>query len=207
MRILILGSSGMLGSRVVERALAAGHELTLLVRRQPELRPNPLLHIVVGDVRRTDLAALLADQDAVIQMLGVGGKGNGQPTDICAVGTRRLIEGIGDRPTRLIAVSNIGAQGSGTAFFRKFVLPLFVRWLVPIIRDKQVMEKELASSTTRWTAVRFPEFVDKPANKPLRFSHTGNELGFKVALDDAADVLLWLCGENAYLGDAICVSN
>lgn len=207
MRILILGSTGMLGSRVVERAFAAGHELTLLVRRQPDARPDPRIKIVIGDVRRTDLAPLIAEQDAVIQTLGVGGKGNGQPTDICAVGTRRVIEAIGAKSTRLIAVSNIGAHGSGTAFFRKFVLPLFVRWLVPIIRDKEIMEDELAASPTRWTSVRFPEFVDKPAAKPLRFSHTANDLGFKVSLDDAADVLVWLCGENSYLGEAISVSN
>jgi nucleoside-diphosphate-sugar epimerase len=207
MRIFILGSTGMLGSRVVERALAAGHALTVLVRRQPDTKPDPRVKIVVGDVRRTELAPLLADQDAVIQTLGVGGKGTGQPTDICAAGTRKLIEAIGDKPTRLIAVSNIGAHGSGTVFFRKFVLPLFVRWLIPIIRDKEIMENELAASPTRWTAVRFPEFVDKPAAKPLRFSYTGNELGFKIALDDAADVLIWLCSEDSYLGEAISVSN
>jgi nucleoside-diphosphate-sugar epimerase len=207
MRIFILGSTGMLGSRVVERALAAGHELTVLVRRQPDTKPDPRVKIVVGDVRRTELAPLLAGQDAVIQSLGVGGKGTGQPTDICAAGTRKLIAAIGDKPMRLIAVSNIGAHGSGTAFFRKFVLQLFVRWLIPIIRDKEIMEDELSASSTRWTSVRFPEFVDKPAAKPLRFSHTGKELGFKVTLDDAADVLIWLCGEDAYLGEAISVSN
>ncbi len=208
MKILLLGASGTLGRTVLNEGVRAGHEITVLIRTPEKLGVVPQgVKVVVGDVLTTQLEPLVAGVDAVVQSLGVGGKGDGKATSICADGNRRLLTAIGDRSTRMVAVSNIGVDGSGTAFFRKFVLPVFVRWLQPIIADKENMERDLRASRTRWTAVRFPAFSEKPAEGGPRFSRTGVELGFTINLESAAQVLLWLAGSDAYKGEAVCVSD
>lgn len=68
MRILVAGASGFLGSRLVERLTADGHQVTRLVRR-PARTP---------DERQWDPAAaqldpaVVADADAVINLAGAG---------------------------------------------------------------------------------------------------------------------------------------
>lgn len=196
----------MLGAAVLRRALAAGHEVTVLARDASKFGADVQnARIVAGDVRTADLAPLLAGQDAVIQSLGVGGKGDGRPTDICATGVRRVLAAMGTRPVRLIAVSNTGVQGSGGLIVR--ALPLFVRWLRPIVDDKEQMEAVLRASGARWTAVRMPGLADrKPKGKP-RFSGNGKGLGFSVSLENAADVLISLAGSHRYIREAVSISD
>ncbi len=196
----------MLGAAVLRRALAAGHDVTVLARDASKFGADVQnARIVAGDVRTADLAPLLAGQDAVIQSLGVGGKGDGRPTDICATGVRRVLAAMGTRPVRLIAVSNTGVQGSGGLIVR--ALPLFVRWLRPIVDDKEQMEAVLRASGARWTAVRMPGLADrKPKGKP-RFSGNGKGLGFSVSLENAADVLISLAGSHRYIREAVSISD
>ena len=198
----------MLGGAVLEAGVSAGHDMTVLVRTPEKLKPCPAsVRIVEGDVLTAQLESLVADADAVIQSLGVGGKGDGKPTSVCTMGTRRLLVAIGDRDTRFVAVSNIGVDGSGTAMFRKLILPYFIKWLQPIIEDKTQMEQDLFASRIRWTAARFPALSEKPAKGGPRFSRTGEGLGFTLNLESAAQVLLWLATSNAYCGEAICISD
>ncbi|MEV0398013.1 TIGR01777 family oxidoreductase [Polymorphospora rubra] len=68
MRILIAGSSGFLGSRLVAHLTDEGHEMLRLVRREPrgpdEVRWNPS----AGELDR----AVLAGVDAVVNLAGAG---------------------------------------------------------------------------------------------------------------------------------------
>lgn len=206
MKILLLGATGMLGAVVLRRALAAGHEVTVLARDASKFGADVRnARVVTGDVRTADLSPLLDGQDAVIQSLGVGGKGDGRPTDICAMGVRRLLSAMGTGPIRLVAVSNTGVQGSGGFIVR--ALPFFVSWLRPIVDDKEQMEAALRASSTRWTAVRMPGLADrKPKGKP-RFSSNGRGLGLTVSLENAADVLILLAGSDQYIREAVSISD
>ncbi|MBL8177878.1 MAG: NAD(P)H-binding protein [Bryobacterales bacterium] len=206
MKILLLGATGMLGAVVLRRALAAGHQVTVLARDASKFGADvKSANIVVGDVRTADLSSLLDGQDAVIQSLGVGGKGDGRPTDICATGVKRVLAAMGTRPIRLIAVSNTGVQSSGGLIIR--ALPLFVRWLRPILEDKEQMEAALRASSAHWTAVRMPGLADrKPIGTP-RFSGDGKDLGFTVSLENAADVLISLAGNEQYVRQAVSISD
>lgn len=206
MKILLLGATGMLGAAVLRRALAAGHQVTVLARDAGKFGADvKSANIVMGDVRTADLAPLLDGQDAVIQSLGVGGKGDGRPTDICATGVRRLLAAMGTRPIRLIAVSNTGVQGSGGLIVR--ALPVFVGWLRPIVEDKEQMEAALRASSARWTAVRMPGLADRKPKGAARFSGNGKGLGFTISVEVAADVLISLAGSDQYLREAVSISD
>lgn len=68
MRILIAGSSGFLGSRLVARLRSGGHEVVRLVRRSPngpdEIRWDP----TAGRLDR----AVVSDVDAIVNLAGAG---------------------------------------------------------------------------------------------------------------------------------------
>src|SRR5229473_2929062 len=75
MNLLILGATGGTGRLVVEQALAAGHNVTALVRSPERLAlRNPNLHVIAGQV--TDPSAVsraLNGADALISTLGGNG--------------------------------------------------------------------------------------------------------------------------------------
>ncbi|MEQ1833624.1 MAG: NAD-dependent epimerase/dehydratase family protein, partial [Candidatus Eisenbacteria bacterium] len=58
MRILLLGSAGLLSGAAREAFLAAGHDVTVLSRGQRPVEAQPRLHAIRAD--RTDAAALAA---------------------------------------------------------------------------------------------------------------------------------------------------
>jgi len=75
MKVAVLGAAGKLGQRIVESALARGHEVTAVARNfgpPGETVPDPpLLHRVVCDLGDTSaLEAALAGQDAMISAAG-----------------------------------------------------------------------------------------------------------------------------------------
>lgn len=70
MRLAVTGATGFVGSHLLDRALAAGHEVTALTRRDQPARPG------VAWVRgalddRTALSSLCQGADAVIHIAGV----------------------------------------------------------------------------------------------------------------------------------------
>ena len=70
MRLAITGGTGFVGSHLVDCALAAGHEVTALTRR--EQAPRARVTWVSGDLHdRTALERLVSDADAVIHVAGV----------------------------------------------------------------------------------------------------------------------------------------
>ena len=72
MRVTVLGATGATGSLVVPAALAAGHEVTVLVRDPARLRDvDPAVHVEVGDARDPESAArAVAGAEAVISTIG-----------------------------------------------------------------------------------------------------------------------------------------
>jgi hypothetical protein len=93
------------------------------------------------------------------------------------------------RVSRIVCMSNVGADGSGSWFANHVVIPGFVRWLRPIIEDKNRMEAGLRGSTATWCSVRLPNIVEGP-ERPLRVSADGRGIGLSVTAASAARFLL-----------------
>ena len=168
MRVLLLGATGYSGKAVLAEAIKQGHKVTVLVRDASKV---PIQHtnltIVEGDVLDPGVvASVLHKQQAVIQCLGLGGKGDGKPSTFISDATKIMVAEMEKQNVkRLIAMSNVGA-GSSIAFqpwfFRKIILPYFMKWLQAIIDDKNRMEPVIMDSNLDWTIVRCPNIVDKP---------------------------------------------
>lgn len=70
MKLAITGGTGFVGSHVIDAALAAGHEIAALTRREQAPRPN--LHWISGNLEdRAALKLLVQDADAAIHVAGI----------------------------------------------------------------------------------------------------------------------------------------
>src|SRR5687767_8690950 len=112
MRLTVFGASGGTGRATTDRALAAGHQVTAVVRRPGTVSARPGLDVVViPDLADTAaVTAAVRGRDAVISALGTAAKG---PVTVCADGTRAILTAMTPAGVRrLLAVSAHGAAES-----------------------------------------------------------------------------------------------
>ncbi len=192
MRLAVFGATGATGQRVVAQALEAGHEVVALVREpgRVALRHERLTVLGGSPVEVADVERCVAGADAVVHCLGIGGKGDGRPTTLVSDSVKVVLAAMARLGVpRIVCMSNVGAGGSGTWLANRVVIPLFLRWLRPIIEDKDRMEAALRESGVAWVSVRLPNIVDGP-ERPVRVSADGRGLGLSITAASAARFLL-----------------
>jgi uncharacterized protein YbjT (DUF2867 family) len=192
MQLAIFGATGLTGSHVVAQALARGHTVTALVRdaRRVSLS-HPQLVVSGGNpTAPSDVERCIAGADAVIHCLGIGGRGDGTRTTLISDSVVVVLEAMERQHVRrIVCMSNIGVGGSGTWFANRIVIPLVLRWLLPIIADKERMEAALRASRAEWVAVRLPSIIAGP-DAPVRSSIDGRGIGRTITAASAARFLL-----------------
>jgi putative NADH-flavin reductase len=213
MKIIIFGATGFSGQAILEEAIKQCHEVTILVRDASKIQSRyNNINIVEGNVLDPEVvASVLHHQEAVIQCLGVGGKGDGKPTTFISDATKIIVEEMEKQQIkRLIAMSNVGA-GNSLAFqpwfFTKIILPYFMKWLKVIIDDKNRMEPIIMNSELDWTIVRCPNIVDKTPKDNIHATLDGKGLKLAVTLDDMAEFIINQITDNAYSRQAPSISN
>jgi uncharacterized protein YbjT (DUF2867 family) len=209
MKILVFGASGLTGGIVVDLALKRGDQVFVLTRDASKFshrRPN--LEIIEGSASSMpDIYAALDGVDAVIHCLGIGGKGQGLSTTVVSESVKATLDAMEKRGVRrIVCMSNVGAGNSGTWFYNRVVLPVFLRWLKPIIEDKNRMEATLKSSYLDWVSVRLPNIVSGPAKK-VRTSQDGKGIGISITAESTAEFLLQQVSENIWLRKTPSISN
>jgi putative NADH-flavin reductase len=107
--IVLIGSTGMIGQRILHEALERGHGVTAVMRdtsRTGEQRPN--LDYRTGDIFKPDtIAAAAVDHDVVVDAYGPGQTGD---PNLLVKAAHALIEALTRiEPIRLIAVSGAGS--------------------------------------------------------------------------------------------------
>jgi putative NADH-flavin reductase len=213
MKIVIFGATGFSGKAILKETLSQQHQVTVLVRNKSSiLVQDKNLNIVEGNVLdKHTVAEVLKNSDAVIQCLGVGGKGNGKLTTFISDATKIIVEEMEKQQIkRLIAMSNVGA-GNSLAFqpwfFTKIILPYFMKWLKVIIDDKNRMEPIIMNSELDWTIVRCPNIVDKTPKGNVHATLDGNGLKLAVTLGDMAEFIIHQLTDSAYSKQAPSISN
>ncbi len=108
MKIALFGSTGRIGTRILNEALGRGHKVTAIVRdasQQTVKRPN--LEYKTGDVLKPESVAIATKgSDAVISAYGPGA---GDANQIVTA-AQALVEGVGtNHPMRLIVVGGAGS--------------------------------------------------------------------------------------------------
>lgn len=161
MRLALFGATGRTGRLVVERALAAGHELIALARAPERLAPAERLTVVVGDATDPSAVAQTVDEaDAIVSTLG---HARGSPPDLLQTWARRCVQAMRKRGVRRVVVltgAAVRAPGDQPSLPHRAARAL-VRLLAPtVLRDSEEMVAILRSSGLDWTIVRAPRLTD-----------------------------------------------
>ncbi len=156
-RIVVVGGTGFVGRYVVARLASAGHRVVVPTRRRETAKHLILLPTV--DVVEVDvhdpraLAALLADADAVINLVGILNESAGATFAGAHVElTRKVIAACaGAGVTRLLHMSALGADAAGPSFYQQ---------------SKGKAEELVMASPLRWTIFR-PSVIFGPGDSFL----------------------------------------
>jgi len=187
MKLVIFGATGSVGRHVVRQAVEAGHDVTTFARHDGAF--DGVARRLRGDVlNRDDVAAAVRGQDAVIIVLGDGGKGR-----VRSRGTANVIAAMKDAGVRrLVCQSTLGAGDSAgnLNFFWRYVM--FGLLLRRAYRDHQLQEEQVRQSGLDWTIVRPAAFTDGPETGKLRtgFGADATGLTLKVSRADVARFIL-----------------
>jgi nucleoside-diphosphate-sugar epimerase len=220
MHITVLGANGRIGRQVVQQALAAGHEVSAVIRESSgsaaalaQLERVPpgaagRLRVVVADPRKApELAAAMVGSDAVLS--GIGPRARKDPDRIASTATRAAIGAMRAAEVRRIVVVSaapIGSPAGGSFVFRRIARPILRALVREVYTDLERMEAELRGSGLDWTAVRPPRLTDGP--------HTGTQKvlpgrlapGFLVSRADVADTMLRALDDPATISTHVGVS-
>ena len=213
MKLLIFGATGFSGQAILKLALSKGYQVTVLVRNKSTITiKHDNLTVIQGKVLdRNDVKKALEHQDAVIQCLGVGGKGDGKPTTFISEANKIIVDEMEkQKVSRLIAMSNVGAGNSLSFqpwFFTKFILPYFMKWLKVIIDDKNRMEPTIMNSELEWTIVRCPNIVEKTPKGNVHTTLDGKGLKLSITLGDMAEFIIHQLTDSTYSKQAPSISN
>ena len=167
MRVVIFGPTGGTGRRLVERAIAEGHQVTAFVRNPSRMTArHRRLRIVVGDAFDPEkVGEAVAGNEAVLCVLGSRQPSNplhprrpGDPYGVASAGSTNIVAAMKEHGLeRLVCQSAWGVgeskqhPGLAGAFFMKVLVP-------PLLRDeyadKEAQEETVRQSDLGWTIVR-----------------------------------------------------
>lgn len=213
MKVVVFGATGFSGKAVLQELISEQMEVTAFVRTKAALADDARqVTVVEGDVfDRRAVAGVLEGCDAVIQCLGVGGKGSGKRTTLVSDATRLIVDEMTQRKVRrLIAMSNVGAGNSASFlpwYFRKLILPYFMQWLQVIIDDKNRMEPIIMQSELDWTILRCPNIVDKAPKGTWHATLDGKDLTLSITRADLAKFMVQLLKNGDFIRQAPSISN
>ncbi|WP_415952331.1 NAD(P)-dependent oxidoreductase [Streptomyces sp. KLOTTS4A1] len=201
MKLTVFGATGGIGREIVRQALAAGHEVTAVVRDPARLSvQGERLEVFRSDLSDAEeLRAAVAGRDAVLSGLGARGLKDARE-GIAARLTRpvlRAMEAEGVRRLLVVSAAPLApAPARREPLADRVMLGMVGRLLKPVYDDLRAMEDELARSATDWTSVRPPRLQDKPLRGVYRRETGGNPRSARfIGRADVAHAMLAMVEE------------
>ena len=203
MHVLVVGATGRVGRRVVERLLDAGHDVSGL-SRDPSALPATV-HTVAGDVRDPGVvreALTAGDGDLVEAVVSTLGTPPGEAVDdTLSAGVRTLVDAMGDLGVeRLVAVAAAGvldAPGGGLRLDAEGFPP----FLSGVAEQHRAVYQMLTDSSLQWTLVCPPNMPDGDATGQARVETDRlPDGGTQVTTGDVAAFVVRTLAEGEPLG-------
>ncbi len=221
MKLTIIAATGGVGRELLEQAVAAGHDVTAVVRNPGKLSRQ--VRAVTADLAAPDPAALesaIAGADAVLSGLGphsnsdAGIASQGTPAVVAAMkatGVRRIVAvsaaPVGTVPTP--SRPRPPKHDPGDGFFMRHLLSHIANArLGKVFADLAQMEDILAESGLDWTVIRPPQLTGKPLTGTYRTAYGQNlKGGLSVPRADVAHLMLRVPGQPETIGHAIGIAS
>jgi uncharacterized protein YbjT (DUF2867 family) len=221
MKLTIVAATGGIGRQLVEQAVAAGHDVTAVVRNPDKLSRQ--VRSVTTDLAAADPASLdsaVTGADAVLSGLGPR---SASDVGIVSQGMRAIIAAMkatGARRIVVVSAAPVGTVASpgnphpprhdpGDGFFMRHLFSHVAKTVFGKgYADLAVMEDTLRGSGLDWTIVRPPRLTDKPLTGSYRTAY-GHNLrgGWSVPRADVAHLMLRALGQPGTIGQVIGIAS
>jgi putative NADH-flavin reductase len=221
MKLTIFAATGGIGRQLLEQALAAGHDVTAVVRNPNNLSRE--VRTVTADLAAADPAALepaVASADAVLSGLGPR---SAAETGVASQGTRTIVQAMQATGVRRMVVvsaapiSTVPSPGrpkpprhdpGDGVLMRNLLSPLTEAAFRKPYADLALMEDILRRSGLDWTVVRPPRLTDKPLTGSYRTADGQNlRHGLLVSRADVAHLMLRVLEQPDTIKQAIGIAN
>jgi putative NADH-flavin reductase len=221
MKLTIFAATGGIGRQLLTQALAAGHDVTAVVRNPATLPAE--VRVVTADLATAGPAALepaVAGADAVLSGLGPRSRAD---AGVASRGTLAIVEAMratGVRRVVLVSAAPVATlaspgrpdpprhdPGDGLVT-RHLLMPLLRSTLREVYADLALMEDAVRDSALDWTVVRPPRLTDRPLSGAYRTA-LGRNLrgGLLVSRADVAHLMLATLDRPETIGQTIGIAS
>ncbi|MFJ7194343.1 MULTISPECIES: NAD(P)-dependent oxidoreductase [unclassified Streptomyces] len=210
MRITVFGATGGIGQEVVRQAVAAGHEVTAVVR-DPARLPVPLSDVQVHTVARVDdpeaLREAVAGRDAVLSALGSRGRRADGVAERLTGAVLAAMEAEGVRRLLVVSAAPVGPRPADDPLPDRLARRAVGAILKEVYADLTRMEAALARSTADWTSVRPPKLTNGPLTGKYRTAVGSTpRSGRSISRADVAHAMLALVDDPASVRQGVGVA-
>jgi putative NADH-flavin reductase len=220
MKLTIVAATGGIGRQVLEQAIAAGHDVTAVVRDPRKLSGD--VRIVKANLAASDPATLesaVEGADAVLSCLGPGSRAE---TGIASEGTRAIVRAMQATYARRLVVVSAAPIGTVPSpdrpkpprhdpgdglFMRNLFSPLLKAALGKPYADLALMEDIVRGSGLDWTVIRPPRLTDKPLTGIYRTAFGQNlRSGLLISRADVAHLMLRVLEEPETIKEVVGIA-
>lgn len=221
MKLTIVAATGGIGRHALEQALAAGHDVTAVVRDPSKLSSS--VPVVPVDLRSADPAALesaVAGADAVLSGLGPR---SASETGVASQGTRAItgaMQATGVRRLVVVSAAPIATVPSpgrpepprhdpGDGFFMRHLGAVVTKAVLrEPYADLALMEDVVRASGLDWTIVRPPRLTDRPPTGTYRTAYGQNvRRGLLISRADVAHLMLRVLEQPDAIGRTVAIAH
>ena len=177
LRLALFGANGATGRLLTERALAAGHQVTALLRDPGAFPFRDRVRVVEGSAfDRVKVIETVAEADAVLSSLGASSLRREDVLERAVPLIVGSMEGLAEAggPRRLIVLGSAGALD--TALDKQ---PAWRRWVVQNVVYNTLLKWPVASQRAQW-AILSQSTLDWTMVMPPMLTNTAGRGSFRV---------------------------
>jgi putative NADH-flavin reductase len=211
MKISIFGASGATGLLLTERCLAAGHDVTALLRTPETFPHGGQIRVIKGNA--FDPAAVGQTVEGADVILSALGARSLRREDVLERGVPLIVAAMQQSGVRrIIALGSAGALSDSLSkqpawrrwFVQKIVYNTFLKWPVA----SQVAQwKALSTSGLDWTMVMPPMLTNNPARGIYRVDREALPPGaMRISRSDVAGFMMQQIGNPQWVGEGVYIA-
>lgn len=192
MRLAVFGGTGKTGRLLVEKALAAGHDVTVLARTPSRLElRHDHLQVVQGDALDPDkVEQVVAGADAIVSLLGPS---KDAPPLSVSRSMDNIIRAAHKCEVRRLVVAagaGVGDPADNPGVFDRVITRLLKAAAKGAYEDMSAMAAAVRGSDLDLTLVRIPRLTDDPAKGQPRVGYLGQGAGMSLSRASLAGFML-----------------
>ena len=195
MRIGLFGATGSVGGHFLNKTLAAGHEVTALVRKPEKFREHTNLSVLKGDVTSpSDVAKVFIGADLAVSCLG-----NVKGVLIMEKATEAILQAAAEQsnPPKCLFISSVGC--SGTSWVVKQLLQI-IGGRAGFADYERADARISREANIPYVLIRPAALKEKPGNGKYRVFQGDGTFVRPIAKEDVAEFLFDAISRNQWDG-------